>query len=68
MSESMDSSRLDIIKDFLAESDQYLQNLNNALLKAEELIKNNQPVPKDDINLMFRAAYFRLQVSQLLSA
>ena len=57
MSESMDSARLDIIKDFLSESDQYLQNLNNALLKAEELIKSNQPVPKDDINLMFRAAH-----------
>jgi len=57
MSESMDNSRLDIIKDFLAESDTYLQHLNDSLLKAEELIKNNQPIPKDDINLMFRAAH-----------
>ncbi|MBL8013824.1 MAG: Hpt domain-containing protein, partial [Candidatus Omnitrophica bacterium] len=57
MAESMDNSRLELIRDFLVESDQYLQTLNQCLLKAEELIKSNQSVSKDDINLMFRAAH-----------
>ncbi len=55
--EMSDDEKQEIIEEFLAESDQYLQSLNDCLLKAEELIKGGQTVEKDDINLMFRAAH-----------
>ncbi len=60
MSESFemaDEDRSEIIAEYLSESDQHIQRLNELLLKAEELLKSGQQVSADDVNAMFRAAH-----------
>ncbi len=58
MSDSeIDDDRSEIIAEFLSESEQYLQELNDNLLKAEEILKNDEEVSVDMINTMFRAAH-----------
>ncbi len=52
-----DDEKRALIGEFLTEADQHIQKLNECLLRAEELVKSGQAVPKDEINMMFRAAH-----------
>jgi two-component system chemotaxis sensor kinase CheA len=46
-----------LLNDFLLESAEHLERLNEKLLAAEDLLKNGQAIPDKDIDTMFRAAH-----------
>ncbi|MCB9748129.1 MAG: chemotaxis protein CheA [Candidatus Omnitrophica bacterium] len=46
-----------IIGEFLAESTEHLQLINDKLLEAESLVKEGQKVPDADLDAMFRSAH-----------
>jgi len=53
----MPDDRDSLRSDFLLESAEHLERLNEKLLAAEDLLKNGQTIPDKDIDTMFRAAH-----------
>jgi len=47
----------EMLPEFLSESDEHLQTLNNKMLDLEASIKNNTEMSTDDLNTMFRGAH-----------
>ncbi|MCB1195243.1 chemotaxis protein CheA [bacterium] len=57
MSHAFGEEHQEYIRDFLIEGKEHLDVLNQKLLEAESVIKNESHMSEDDLNAMFRAAH-----------
>jgi len=53
----MDEELNEMLPEFLAESEEHLQTLNDKMLDLEEAFKGGSEMSSDDLNTMFRAAH-----------
>ena len=57
MAEMIPDDIMEMLPEFLQESDEHLQVLNGKMLEAETAIKSGAPMSPDDLNTMFRSAH-----------